>query len=681
MTSYARNAASMASAQVMGSELEKKLSEACSNEPWGASGTMLAEISKATFSYDDFVTVMKFIWRNLQLTGSLWRVVYKSLNLLEHVLRNGSDRVIEEARDHRRELKALQKFEYVDADGKNQGANVSERARLILELMGDDARLSEEREKARAARDRFKGVSAQDMGVEKPAEGEVASKGSAAAKGFSDDDFKFAADRNAPAAAAPKSSSSDWMMGSSLASYMPSLQGNSTFAAAFSTVSEYAQAANKQMQSMSTLAPSANVSKMLEEALSSEPSMPSSSMLYELGRATEQPDSYRIITSALWQKLLRSNQKPIVLLKALSVLEAVLYHGAEKALDDAADMRSDIQMLASFTHADEEAAGKVQAKAASVVAMLDDRSRLDAVRRDAKANGPFASDDAKSSDGSKAAPMASRTASAASSCGSLSSSAFDASDDFGAAFGGSPTPAPAPAPAPAPPVMDLLGGFDEPVVAPAAQPAQPVAVPPPAFTESANLFETAPPAATPAPPLAAPPVAPLADVASLSGTIGKISVNLPSREAGGSRRREQSAGITLGVLPQPAAAKALPAAVAPPTNAALGMTGSTVAASSPSDDLLGLMDLSTTISSAPAAPAPASQMSAGSDLPNLFEAASAAPVTAPQANLFEAPQANLFEAPRANVFEAPQANLFEAPQAKASLPALTPQPDAFASLI
>ena len=114
---------------VAGSELEKKLTEACSNEPWGASGTMLSELARATFSYDDFKTVMVFVWKNLQLTGSLWRVVYKTLNLLDHLVRNGSERVIEDARDHLRELKALQKFEAVDTEGKDTGVNVREKAR------------------------------------------------------------------------------------------------------------------------------------------------------------------------------------------------------------------------------------------------------------------------------------------------------------------------------------------------------------------------------------------------------------------------------------------------------------------------------------------------------------------------------------------------------------------------
>ena len=147
--SYAKNVAVTATTLVAGSELEKKLAEATSNEPWGASGTMLSELARATFGYEDFKVIMAFVWKNLQLTGSLWRVVYKTLNMLDHMIRNGSDRVIEDARDHLREIKGLQKFEYIDPEGKDSGVNVREKAKQIVELLGNEELLNEQREKAR----------------------------------------------------------------------------------------------------------------------------------------------------------------------------------------------------------------------------------------------------------------------------------------------------------------------------------------------------------------------------------------------------------------------------------------------------------------------------------------------------------------------------------------------------
>ncbi|MBO8631324.1 hypothetical protein INO08_16610, partial [Staphylococcus aureus] len=51
--SYAKQAAAQAATQVAGTELDKKLAEATTNEPWGASSTLLSEIARATFGYDD----------------------------------------------------------------------------------------------------------------------------------------------------------------------------------------------------------------------------------------------------------------------------------------------------------------------------------------------------------------------------------------------------------------------------------------------------------------------------------------------------------------------------------------------------------------------------------------------------------------------------------------------------
>ena len=74
------------------------------------------------------------------------------------------------------------------------------------------------------------------------------------------------------------------------------------FSASFphpSTTLSYTQAANKQMQSMSTLFPSSELDKKLSDATNNEPGMPSSGLLYELGRATHRDDDYRIVTAAI----------------------------------------------------------------------------------------------------------------------------------------------------------------------------------------------------------------------------------------------------------------------------------------------------------------------------------------------------------------------------------------------
>ena len=69
----------------------------------------------------------------------------------------------------------------------------------------------------------------------------------------------------------------------------------------------------------------------------------------------------------MWQTVLRSNQRPRVVLKTLMVLEAVLINGPDRALEETIDMKTDIKALQGFSHSDFNEAGKVQQKAADII--------------------------------------------------------------------------------------------------------------------------------------------------------------------------------------------------------------------------------------------------------------------------------------------------------------------------
>ena len=100
MLNKAKSIAKEKIAMATGTELEKKIAEACLNKPWGASSTMLAELAQATFDYQDYPVVMAGVWKRIGEKGPNWRVVYKALSLLEFLLCNGSERSVEDARDH-----------------------------------------------------------------------------------------------------------------------------------------------------------------------------------------------------------------------------------------------------------------------------------------------------------------------------------------------------------------------------------------------------------------------------------------------------------------------------------------------------------------------------------------------------------------------------------------------------
>ncbi|KAJ3413507.1 Epsin-3, clathrin recruitment and traffic between the Golgi and endosome [Chytridiales sp. JEL 0842] len=84
---------------------------------------------------------------------------YQALQLLEYLIKNGSERVIDHARDHVYELKALKNFNFIDDKGKDQGINVRQRAKEIADLLNDTEKIKEERQKARENKAKYKGVS------------------------------------------------------------------------------------------------------------------------------------------------------------------------------------------------------------------------------------------------------------------------------------------------------------------------------------------------------------------------------------------------------------------------------------------------------------------------------------------------------------------------------------------
>lgn len=60
-------------------------------------------------------------------------------------------------------IKTLKEFQYIDEDGKDQGANVRQKAKDITNLLQDESRLREERRTRASMRDRMiRGTGAQD---------------------------------------------------------------------------------------------------------------------------------------------------------------------------------------------------------------------------------------------------------------------------------------------------------------------------------------------------------------------------------------------------------------------------------------------------------------------------------------------------------------------------------------
>ncbi len=88
----------------------------------------------------------------------------QALQLLEFLIKNGSERVVDDARSHLSLLKMLRQFHFIDQNGKDQGVNVRNRSKELAELLSDVDRIRAERKKARTNRNKFGGVEGGAMG-------------------------------------------------------------------------------------------------------------------------------------------------------------------------------------------------------------------------------------------------------------------------------------------------------------------------------------------------------------------------------------------------------------------------------------------------------------------------------------------------------------------------------------
>lgn len=103
--------------------------------------------------------IMPMIYKRFtEKSAEEWRQIYKALQLMEFLVKNGSERVIDDARSHLSLLKMLRQFHYIDQNGKDQGINVRNRSKELTDLLSDVDRIRSERKKARATRNKYRGV-------------------------------------------------------------------------------------------------------------------------------------------------------------------------------------------------------------------------------------------------------------------------------------------------------------------------------------------------------------------------------------------------------------------------------------------------------------------------------------------------------------------------------------------
>lgn len=145
-------------------EVEAKVREATNDDAWGPTGALMQEVAQCTFTYEHFPEVMGMLWkRMLHDNKKNCRRTYKALLLLGYLVRNGSERVVTSAREHIYDLRSLENYTFIDEHGKDQGVNVRQRVKDLIDFIQDDDKLREERKKAKKTKDKYVGMSSDSL--------------------------------------------------------------------------------------------------------------------------------------------------------------------------------------------------------------------------------------------------------------------------------------------------------------------------------------------------------------------------------------------------------------------------------------------------------------------------------------------------------------------------------------
>lgn len=125
-----------------------------SNDPWGPTTALMSEIADLTHNPMSFTEIMSMIWKRLNDHGKNWRHVYKSLVLLDYLVKCGSEKVAQQCRENIYSIETLRDFQHIE-ENRDQGLNVREKAKQMCTLLGDEERLKNERARFLMTRKRF----------------------------------------------------------------------------------------------------------------------------------------------------------------------------------------------------------------------------------------------------------------------------------------------------------------------------------------------------------------------------------------------------------------------------------------------------------------------------------------------------------------------------------------------
>ena len=136
-------------------DVEVKVREATSNDPWSCPPSLLRELGRATHDYQDYPKLFAMLWKRLADVEHVMHVS-KALTLLHFLLLHGSERFALDVKRRARDVSALTKYKHYDQNNVDDAKEARARAKTVYELLSNEQRLMAER--ANAAKNSAAGV-------------------------------------------------------------------------------------------------------------------------------------------------------------------------------------------------------------------------------------------------------------------------------------------------------------------------------------------------------------------------------------------------------------------------------------------------------------------------------------------------------------------------------------------
>jgi hypothetical protein len=138
-------------------DVEKRVREATSNDPWPCTSTLMAQIANDANDQYRYDSMLGIVLKRLQDYGQIMHVK-KAMILVQYLVRNAPIRFVQDMKSRTHIFEHLKKYRFI-IEGVDKGQDIRLKAEAIMHLLSNERALEEQRESANRTRGKFIGLS------------------------------------------------------------------------------------------------------------------------------------------------------------------------------------------------------------------------------------------------------------------------------------------------------------------------------------------------------------------------------------------------------------------------------------------------------------------------------------------------------------------------------------------